>query len=746
MANLEQELVDQWLRAGQNERVMRYVAARSRLFPRLYLYRAAIRAATVSGDEQRLERFAEQARTQFPSSPLGFVEGARLLMKRAEPSKARRMLQAVEHQMEGDASLRVTKAEIEGALSTFDAPRRASKAVAPGEEPNGLDALRSAYREAARKGRWSDAKRWAERALAAYPDVAFGAIGMAHAFKRLGKPEAARGLLENLPEGSPLERHLLLSELQRDSGDDLAAVRTLTAAQRYHAADRRLLMRLADLYRDDGQRDRAHSFLQIATRLYPAYGAVRSLAFESDMGWFEVGDETLQTVLAQEPSSLLRYLHMVNRVAPFYATRVSELAAARAAARKELWRKPVTSQKTLDAALDTALKNRWLTDLGELREAAKEKGIKPSAEVAQRMQSVESGLGKLRDLVELAWHNEHDDRMFAVTKNGTLPFSGGEPNRTIELFIPTPFFAYDDTEKPTYEVVRKTLRGVAELLLERDNLTIVPRLQLNWRHVSRRLPTCRAVSYHTHFARDPRWLHIQEAPFAGCCSFDSQGFAGFASIAGDSSHIVAETAHVPQAQLDETFKLLRSRYVERNVSKYAQTSENEPLPEKFVFIPLQVSTDIVADLAFLDGDRLLSEVTRHYAGTDTAVVVKRHPYCRSFRVQRLLLELSERGQIVVCNNSIHDLLARCERVFTVNSGVGLEALLHDKPVIATGKCDYAHAVRIAKTPDALRELLQQAPALDLEAARKLLWFYWHRYLVEADNEAAISARVAAWLT
>jgi tetratricopeptide (TPR) repeat protein len=748
MANLEQELVDQWLRAGQNERVLRYVAARSRLFPRLYLYRAAIRAATVLGNERQLERFAEQARTQFPASPLGFVEGARILMKRAEPSKARRMLQAVEHQMEGDATLLATKAEIEGALSTLDGPARPKSAGSISHEVNGLDALRSAYRDAARKGRWNDAKRWAERALAAYPDVAFGAIGMAHAFKRLGKPDAARSLLDNLPDASPLERHLLLSELQRESGDDLAAVRTLTAAQRYHAADRRLLMRLADLYRDDGQHDRAHSFLRVATRLYPAYGTVRSLAFESDAGWLELGQKTLDEVLTQEPSSLLRYLHMVNRVAPLYPARVAELGAARAAARKELWRRPMNSSKALDAALDTALKNRWLTDVTELRESSEQRGIKPSSELARRVQSVETGLGPLKDLVELAWHNEHDDRMFAVTKQGTLPFQqdASEPERTVELFIPTPFFAYDDTEKPTYEIVRQTLRKIAETLLGREDLTIVPRLQLNWRHVSRRLPTCRAVSYHTRFVDDPRWLHVQEAPFAGCCSFDSQGFAGFSSIADDLSKIDAATLGLDASALDDTFRLLRTRYVERNVSKYEQPSENSPLPAKFVFVPLQVSTDIVADIAYLDGEALLSQVARYYEGSDTAVVVKRHPYCRSFRVQRLLMEMSERAQIVVCNNSVHDLLARCERVFTVNSGVGLEALLHEKPVIAAGKCDYAYAVQIARTSGELDELLRLAPAANTDAARRLLWFYWNRYLVQANDEAAISARVEAWLT
>jgi len=39
--------------------------------------------------------------------------------------------------------------------------------------------------------------------------------------------------------------------------------------------------------------------------------------------------------------------------------------------------------------------------------------------------------------------------------------------------------------------------------------------------------------------------------------------------------------------------------------------------------------------------------------------------------------------------SVHDLISGANAVFTVNSGVGLEALLHGRPVVVTGECDYS---------------------------------------------------------
>ncbi len=747
MSNPEQALVDQWLREGHHKRVVRYVATRSRLFPKLYLYKAGVRAATILKDQAQLESFAEQARAHFPESAIGYVAGARVLLQRSEPNAARRLLQAAENLHGGDPELRSVSDEILGALGGLEVRASKSTRTRDGAEPEGLDALRGAYDSAARRGRWEEAKDWAQKVVTRYPEVAFGPIGIAHALHRLERPEAARALLENLPSSSPVERAFLLADLQRRAGDDAAAVKTLTAAQRHHAGDPRLLMRLADLYRDDGQKERAHAFLEAAARLNPDYGAVRCLTFESDVGWFTQGQATLQRVLAMEPSKLLRFMGMVNRVAPFYPAQRTQFAAVRDAVRKELWRKPVGSQKALDGTVELALKNRWLTDLRELLSAGDAKGIKPSKEIAARADALLTGLGPFRELVELGWHNEHAERLLAISTDGITPVEDvvvGSKN-VLELFIPTPFFAYDDTEKPTYDVVRETLRTVAETLLSRNDLLIVPRLQLNWRHVSRRL-SGRAVSYHTHAPRDRHWLHLQETPLAGTCSFDTQGFAGFSSIAEDFSAIDTATAHLSDGELEQNYNALRERYVEKNLSKYTQTVHNEPLPERFVFVPMQVSTDIVADLAYVDADTMLMTVAEHYRASDTKVVVKRHPYCRSFRVQALLRKLAASGDIVLTSNSVHDLLSQCERVITVNSGVGVEALLHGKSVITTGKADYAYASQMAKSVGELKAALASAPAVTPRRSRSLLWFYWNNYVAQSNDAAAIVKRIDEWIT
>ena len=47
------------------------------------------------------------------------------------------------------------------------------------------------------------------------------------------------------------------------------------------------------------------------------------------------------------------------------------------------------------------------------------------------------------------------------------------------------------------------------------------------------------------------------------------------------------------------------------------------------------------------------------------------------------------GQCAWSDLSIHDLIAAAEIVVTVNSGVGMETVLHQKPVYAFGRANYS---------------------------------------------------------
>src|SRR5690606_11683009 len=105
----------------------------------------------------------------------------------------------------------------------------------------------------------------------------------------------------------------------------------------------------------------------------------------------------------------------------------------------------------------------------------------------------------------------------------------------------------------------------------------------------------------------------------------------------------------------------------------AQSDEPFSCDGGYVFVPLQMIADEVASLAFIDGLTLVRTLVEVYEGTGVHIVVKRHPYCQSPTVRRTLRRLERQGKILLSNASIHTLIERAEAVYTVNSGVGLEA-------------------------------------------------------------------------
>jgi len=269
-------------------------------------------------------------------------------------------------------------------------------------------------------------------------------------------------------------------------------------------------------------------------------------------------------------------------------------------------------------------------------------------------------------------------------------------------------------------------------------------MQLNWRNCVPKTGG-HVLSYHTHGTDDPRFLRIQESTISGRCTADSAGFAGFASIAKNS---VARRNVQRLPHASTTLQTLRHYLLTSNTSKYQQPDDFENIPAPYVFVPLQITTDVVAELAYLDALTMLRVVTEFFAETPVKVVVKRHPYCRSITIERELASLARQNRVVVARGSIHSLLGNCRAVITVNSGVGLEALLHGKPVIVTGGCDYAQAATVCRDIDSLRQVLGNLDALegrDKNEREHFLEYYCTQYAHQPKLGPELVTRLDRWL-
>lgn len=187
------------------------------------------------------------------------------------------------------------------------------------------------------------------------------------------------------------------------------------------------------------------------------------------------------------------------------------------------------------------------------------------------------------------------------------------------------------------------------------------------------------------------------------------------------------------------------------------------LPTRFVLLPLQVSEDsqllLHSPLLGNDLPRLIGLLRDAVQAVDPAlrVVVKLHPHEKP-RAQLRNLDLLRRypDVIFLSEMPIPVLLAKADAVVTINSTVGFEALLIDKPVIALGLNFYTvegivHRVHaLADLPAVLGRALEVP--VDVERRRAFLRYVCAHFLTfgsyhELDDcsVAAVAARIAALL-
>lgn len=169
----------------------------------------------------------------------------------------------------------------------------------------------------------------------------------------------------------------------------------------------------------------------------------------------------------------------------------------------------------------------------------------------------------------------------------------------------------------------------------------------------------------------------------------------------------------------------------------------ESLPARFVLLPFQVSQDsqLILHSPLVRGDmrRLLRAVHSALRDLDPnmRLVVKLHP-AESSRVLGSYRNLPREYPDVqfTVRHPLNDLLARCAAVVTINSTVGFEGIVFEKPVVTLGRNFYTApglvipVERIEDLPAALRDALRRAP--DAERRRAFLRYVYFCFLTHGS--------------
>jgi hypothetical protein len=256
------------------------------------------------------------------------------------------------------------------------------------------------------------------------------------------------------------------------------------------------------------------------------------------------------------------------------------------------------------------------------------------------------------------------------------------------------------------------------------------------------LPTP-SFGYHTISNRS-LGLHFKETDRPSRFSFDCRGYSGWSDFSGRSIADL-DLTRIDPAEAAAFFEREKKSIIAGNISKYEQADllYEEPLPPSYVFVGLQKIGDAVQGLAHATPFEMLDEVMSTCGKHGLEVVVKRHPQCKSPQVGEYLKTHAAAGRITVAAGSIHNIIEKAQAVCVVNSGVGAEALLHEKPVYVFGRSEYMAACFVCETPGdfAAQFVPGKLPVTKVEL-RRFWWLLRNEYAVDLRNRATARKWIA----
>jgi len=180
------------------------------------------------------------------------------------------------------------------------------------------------------------------------------------------------------------------------------------------------------------------------------------------------------------------------------------------------------------------------------------------------------------------------------------------------------------------------------------------------------------------------------------------------------------------------------------------------LPEKYIFVPFQTSfdTQIVYNSPWIKSMPMLFDIIEKIANeTKTTFVFKEHPHERDFTYEELHKKAEKNPYLMFANaNETDELIKNSQAVITINSTVGLEAMLMNKRVIVLGNAFYA-LDKITKKATNTEELAKIVKNIDLwevetDLIKRFLSYLINEYLVkgswtnpDAEHIKAVEKRI-----
>ena len=218
--------------------------------------------------------------------------------------------------------------------------------------------------------------------------------------------------------------------------------------------------------------------------------------------------------------------------------------------------------------------------------------------------------------------------------------------------------------------------------------------------------------------RHPRLLNAGIAYVYPFWHLDPWGIRALSSIGAKPF----DAASITPASARRFADRLRARLVVPRKSRYPQPEAVTEIPAGGIAVFLQVE----AHRGLGETCHLTSrQMVRGLIARDDPrpIVIKPHPLDQDPATRRFLARMAQDPRVTVTGANIHDILSCAAVAATINSAVGLEAMLHGVPVVLCGQADFHHAAVTVTTPAALSPAIAMAEATAWPHDAYVTWYF-----------------------
>lgn len=241
-------------------------------------------------------------------------------------------------------------------------------------------------------------------------------------------------------------------------------------------------------------------------------------------------------------------------------------------------------------------------------------------------------------------------------------------------------------------------------------------------------------SYHS-WGSEKNVYRMKEAPIVPLFSIDPNGYSGWSDIVVNYDKYAELINSISEDKAHSIISYWQSLFFKTNDSKYPQSADSLPDDfDDFIFYPMQVQNDPVAVHTDYNGIQLLKDAAELAEENKSHLVIKRHPFCQSFAVQEEIENLVKTNKWVSKSNSnVHELIRKARSVITINSGVGIEALIDGASVYCAGKCEWQMACQPLQGKDDLKRAFSTSSIRMTSYQKKHLAFLLDEYWINPEN-------------